>query len=173
MNRFHKKILAAGLLAGLGLGAIAQTAAPQAPAGQQFAHHGEHGPMDPARMQEMRARMEQHRQERLEFFKFKLKITPAQEGAWNAWTASMKPPAQAMARPDRAEFERLSTPERIERLRALRATRQAEMDQRMDATKVFYASLNADQQRVFDAESLRFLSGHRGGHHGGFGGHRG
>lgn len=174
MNRIHKHILAAGLLAGLGFGAIAQPA-PQAPAdGQQFAHRGEHGQMNPQRMEEMRARMEQRRAERLEFFKFKLKVTPAQEGAWNAWTAAMKPPAQRMARPDRAEFERLSTPERIDRMRALRATRQAEMDRRMDATKVFYASLNPDQKRLFDAESLRFLGGRRGGHHGGgFGGHRG
>ena len=80
----------------------------------------------------------------------------------------MKPPANRMQRPDRAEFERMTTPERIDRMRAMRAARQAEMDKRMDATKTFYATLNPVQKRVFDLETAR--RGHRGGE--GFGGHR-
>jgi hypothetical protein len=173
----RKHLVAATLLAGLAASAaFAQTPPPAGqpgPAGQQFAHRGM---MDPARMQEHRARMEQRMAERMEFFKFKLKITPAQEGAWNAWTTAMKPPATPPQRPDRAELERLSTPERIDRIRALRAARQAEHDKRMDATKAFYATLNADQKKTFDAASLRMLQ-HRGGGRGGHGGrmdhHRG
>ena len=160
MKNFHKYLLTAGLLAGLGFSAIAQM--PQGGAG---------GPMDPARMQQRHARMEQRMQERLDYFKYKLKITPAQEGAWGAWTAAIKPSGNRMQRPDRAEIERLSTPERIDRMRALRATRQAEMDRRLDATKVFYATLNPDQKKLFDSESLRMLGGGRhGGEHGGRGG---
>ena len=36
------------------------------------------------------------------------------------------------------------------------------MDKRGDATKTFYATLTAEQKKVFDAESWR---GRRGGHH--------
>ena len=117
----------------------------------------------------MQARIAQHQAE----LKAKLKLTPAQEGAWTAFTASMQPPVHG-ARPDRAamkaEFDKLTTPERIDRMRALRAQRMAEMnaamDKRGDATKTFYAALNADQQKVFDSQRMgRGGKGH-GGHHG-------
>ena len=175
MNRLHKHLLTAGLLAGLAASALAQTPAPAGTPGraegQQFAHRA--GPMDPARMQEHRARMEQRMAERMEFFKFKLKVTPAQEGAWSAWTGAMKPAANRPPRPDRAEFQRLSTPERIDRMRAMRTARQAEMDKKMDATKAFYAVLNADQKKVFDDASLQMLQRHGGGRGGrGEGGER-
>ena len=177
MNRLQKHLLTAGLLAGLAASAFAQTPPAGTPGrgeGQQFAHRA--GPMDPARMQEHRARMEQRMAERMEFFKFKLKVTPAQEGAWNAWTSAIKPAANRPQRPDRAEFERLSTPERIDRMRAMRVSRQAEMDKKMDATKTFYAVLNADQKKVFDSESMQMLQRHGGGrgdHGGGERHHRG
>jgi len=40
-------------------------------------------------------------------------------------------------------------------MRALRATRLAEMDQRGDATKTFYAALTPPQQKAFDALTAR------------------
>lgn len=163
MKSLHKHLLAAGLLAGLGMGAIAQTTTP-APAAdgpaKVFAHRG-----DPAKMQERQARRQEMRQVRMErrlaALKLKLQIGAAQEGAWNAWTAAMKPAERQ--RTDRAEIVRLSTPERIDRMSALRAQRSAEMERRGQATKAFYATLNADQQKVFDGESLRFGKGKRGG----------
>jgi hypothetical protein len=36
------------------------------------------------------------------------------------------------------------------------------MDRRLDATKSFYATLDAEQKKVFDAESLRFAKRHHG-----------
>ena len=179
MKRLHHHLLAASLLAGLGLSAFAQPApaSAPAPAAQQFEHRGGHHAMDPARMQQRHARMEKRMQERLDYFKFKLKITPAQEGAWNAWSTAIKPSARPMQRPDRAEFKRLSTPERIDRMRDLRNARQAEMDKRMDATKAFYATLNAEQRQVFDQAGLRMVRGGHGKHGGQRGGwghhHRG
>ena len=97
--------------------------------------------------------------------KQKLGITTAQEGAWAGWTAAIQPPAD-WKRPDRAEFERLTTPERIDRMRALRTERMARMDQRAEATKTFYAALSAEQKKTFDQETAAFLQ--RGGrrHHG-------
>jgi hypothetical protein len=169
MKTLQKQLLAAGLACAFGLSAIAQTQAPQ-PAGrgapEMHAHRIPMGMMDPAKRQEMRQlRMER----RLAELKLRLAIAPAQEGAWNAWSTAMKPTARPQ-RPDRAEFERMTTPERIDRMRALRTQRQAEMDRRMDATKTFYAALNADQKKVFDGVSMRMMSrggkGRHGGHHG-------
>lgn len=166
-------LVLAGIMAAASMAAVAQTAAPAAPAAasaqsQPGPHAGHHGKNrhDPAKMQ---ARIAQHQAE----LKAKLKLTPAQEGAWTAFTASMQPPVHG-ARPDRAamkaEFDKLTTPERIDRMRALRTQRMAEMnaamDKRGDATKTFYAALNADQQKVFDSQRMgRGGKGH-GGHHG-------
>ena len=121
------------------------------------------GMMDPARRLEMRQlRMER----RLAALKLKLNIGGAQEGAFNTWATALKPTAR-LQRPDRAEFERMTTPERIDRMRALRGARITEMDRRMEATNVFYGALNADQRKVFDGESMQMLRGggkDRGGH---------
>jgi periplasmic protein CpxP/Spy len=153
MKNTSKQLIAAGLLAAFGFAAIAQTPPTAAPA--PTARGERHGKFDPAKMQEHMAR----RQAEL---KQKLQLTPAQETAWTAYTAVMKPPAR-MQRPDRAEFEKLTTPERIDRTRAMRATRIAEMDKRGDATKTFYAALTPEQKKVFDAETAR--GHHRGGRH--------
>ena len=152
-------LLLAGIMATAALAATAQTVAPAAattaaapakPAG----HHGEPmGRHDPAQMQ---ARMAKHQAD----LKAKLKLTPAQEGAWTAFTGSMQPPAHG-ARPtpeQRAEFDKLSTPERIDKMRALRSQRMTEMnaamDKRGEATKTFYTALNADQKKVFDSQRM-------------------
>jgi protein CpxP len=158
MKTLHRHLLAAGLLATLGLGAIAQTAQPPAAPGRAAEMHAHRGAMDPAqRMERRQMRMER----RLADLKAKLQLAPAQEGAWTAWATAMMP--KAKTRPNREEIARLPTPERIDTMRALRAQRMAEQDKRGDATKQFYATLTADQKRVFDAETVR------GGKHGGRG----
>jgi hypothetical protein len=130
---------------------------------------GEHGPMHGDRAGHFRERMQERMARRLAVFKEQLRISPAQEAAWNAWTASLQPGARPQ-RPDPAEFARMTTPERIDRLRSLRAQRNAEMDRKAEATKAFYAQLAPGQRIVFDAETLKFAHGmhHRGGwgHHG-------
>jgi periplasmic protein CpxP/Spy len=113
-------------------------------------------------MEQMRVRMQERMARRLGELKQKLQVSGAQEGAWTTWTAALTP--TRLQRPDRAEMAALSTPERIDRMRALRAQRNAEMDKRLDATKTFYASLSAEQKKVFDAESMRFLRGGKRGH---------
>jgi hypothetical protein len=65
----------------------------------------------------------------------------------------------------RAELEKMTTPQRIDRMRQLHAERAAAMDKRGDATKTFYAQLSPPQQKAFDELSLKFLARHgRGGH---------
>jgi protein CpxP len=168
MKSLHRHLLTAGLLAGLGIAAVAQTQTPPvspatAGAPQSVQQGGRQA--DPARMEQRRARMEQRIAKRMGELKQKLQITAAQEGAWTAWTGAMKP--ATFQRPNRAEFASLATPERIDRMRVLRTARNAEMDRRFDATKTFYAALSAEQKKVFDAESMRLLrGGNKGGGHG-------
>ena len=177
MKTLHRYLLTAGLLAGLGVAAVAQTQTAPAPVDGRAGHsmmQGEHGRMDPARMERMRARMEERMAKRLGEFKQKLQISRGQDGAWETWTAALKP--TQFQRPDRATFQRMTTPERIDRMKALRAQRGAEMDKRLDATKTFYAQLTPEQQKVFDQDGLRLLNrmgGKRGHGHGHFGGHHG
>jgi periplasmic protein CpxP/Spy len=180
MKLSNKHMLLAGLMATLGFAAVAQNAAPAAPpagqAGMQGMHQG-----DTAKMQEQ---MQGHRQERaarrLATLKTKLKITAAQEGAWTTFSTAMKPPANGMGgmgmRHDpalRAEMDKLTTPERIDKMRALRQQRMtamnAEMDKRANATKAFYGVLSSEQKAVFDAVAMQ--GGH--GRHGGRGEHDG
>ncbi|MDB5749760.1 MAG: hypothetical protein JWP65_181 [Ramlibacter sp.] len=171
VKSLHKTLLGAGLLAGLGLTAVAQTAVPAAtaPQAQAQAQRG-----DPASMEQRHAKHREMRQLRAErrmaALKLKLQISAAQEGDWAAWTTAMKPAERQ--RHDRAEFARLTTPERIDRMRALHAARGAEMDKRGNATKTLYSALNADQKKVFDGESLRLgkrdnrgKGGQHGHHH--------
>ena len=150
-----KSLVAAGLLATIGMAASAQGAAPTTTAADKPAHHAMHQ-RDPAKMQERIAK-------RQAALKAKLAITAEQESAWQTFTASMQPPARTGTRMSREEFAKLTTPERIDRMRAHRAERQAAMDQRAEATKTFYAALTPDQQKVFDANTMR--PRHGGGHH--------
>jgi periplasmic protein CpxP/Spy len=170
MKSLHRHLLTAGVLAGLGLAAIAQTqTTPTQPPGQDAPRmmQGEHGATDPARIERRRARMEERMARRLGELKQKLQISRGQEGAWESWTGAIKPAPMQLQRPDRAAFAAMTTPERIDRIKARRAQRNAEMDKRLDATKAFYAQLTPEQQKVFDQEGLRFargMGGKRGGH---------
>ncbi|HUR88947.1 MAG TPA: Spy/CpxP family protein refolding chaperone [Ramlibacter sp.] len=157
-----KSIAAAAVLAACGLAAQAQTpAAPPMHDGKMHEQMHEH----------MQKRMQERSQRRMDSFKRILQITPNQDGAWNTWTAAMRPSHAAMQQRHHAreEFARMSTPERIDRMRQMRAQRNAEMDRRADATKALYAQLTPPQQKAFDEVSMKFLHrarGHRGGHHG-------
>jgi hypothetical protein len=110
-------------------------------------------------------RMQEHRAKRLAALKEKLKLNAGQEGAWSTFTAASQPPAGARPpRMDRAEFAKLTTPERLERMQARQAERSAMFAKRADATKTFYATLTPEQQKTFDAETAHF--GGPRGHHG-------
>lgn len=62
-------------------------------------------------------------------------------------------------RTDYAELAKLPTPERIDKMKALRTEHMnamnAAMDKHADATKAFYATLTPEQQKVFDANTMR------------------
>ena len=107
---------------------------------------------------DMRARMQEHMGQRAADIKAKLKLSAEQEGAWAAYIAAMKPPAN-IQRPDRAEIDKLTTPERLDKMRELRKQRDAEMDKREAATRTFYATLTPEQKKIFDANTGRPFHG--------------
>lgn len=145
MKPFAKRsLVVAAILAGIA--GVSATAIAQG-MGQ---HHG----MDPQthtqRMEQMQKRHAEHQSQ----LKSALKITASQEAAWNAYVAGTapNPPAKApgMARED---WSKLTTPQRMEKMQAFHAERDAAMAKRMEAVKTFYAALTPEQQKVFDTQA--------------------
>ena len=165
-QRLAATAVAAAVLAGMAVPTLAQPGPGPAAAAEQGApqtprlERGER-PRQRALTPEQR---EQYLAQRAEAFKRKLQLTAEQEPAWNSFLQSMKPDANARkARLDLQGMDQLTTPERIDRMRALRAQRAAEMDRRGDAVKAFYATLTPAQQKTFDTEGARMYR-HWGDH---------
>lgn len=152
--QLRKHLMTCALLAALGVGVAATAQTPPAGASAPAAggHHG-HGKHDPAKRAE---RINQ----RLADLKQKLQITANQEAAWSSFSTAMQPPAQRQ-RLDREALSRMTTPDRIDQMRAVREQRNAEMDRRAEATKAFYGQLSAGQKTTFDGETARMFQ-HRG-----------
>ncbi len=145
MTAKHLRPLALGasilILAAAGGTAFAQNAPP--PPGAQRDHHdwrGQHG--DPA------ARAQRH----AEHLRAALQLTPAQEPALNAYIAAAKPPEgmREHHRGDRQQMAALTTPERLDRMKARMDEHRAMFERRAAATKRFYAQLSPSQQKAFD-----------------------
>lgn len=145
-----KQILNALLLAGLlsGVPALSQAQAQGTDAA------------GPVPNKERRERMQDHVAKRATDIKAKLKLTPEQEGAWTSYAAAMKPSPHAKW-PDRSEIDKLTTPQRLDKMRELRNQHDAEMDKRDAATRAFYATLSAEQKKTFDANTGRPFHNHR------------
>ena len=105
-----------------------------------------------------------------------LQLTAAQESAWKKYVEATRPAERKAPRMDREAFSKLTTPQRIDQAQSLRKERNAAIEQRENATKAFYASLNPVQQKAFDVAMPAHGHGkghgmHRGGprgegHHG-------
>ena len=103
--------------------------------------------------------MQAHFEKRQTELRDKLKLNANQQTAWNTFITKMKP-TEPMKRPDRAELDKLSAPERMEKMRDAMQEGEKRMSDRIAATKEFYAVLTPEQQKVFNDE-FRF-----GGRHG-------
>jgi periplasmic protein CpxP/Spy len=159
MKTYRKHLLAALSALTLGaaaLGAHAQTTDQAAPP----ARHGmQHQKMTP----EQRA---QFRAQRVARLHDELKITPAQENAWNAFVASMQPSARQPH--DRAAWAHLTAPDRMAKMIDMQKQRTAALEQRQGALNTFYSVLSADQKKTFDDKAAHFGHGrgmHRGWQH--------
>lgn len=153
MKSIRTTLIAASLLAGLSGLAFSQTTT-QAPATSPRAEH----------MDKMHAKMGERHAKHLAELKGKLNLQASQEGVWTSFTQSMHQPEHA-ARPDFASMEKMTTPERLDRMQAIKTERDAQMQKRIDGTKTFYAALNAEQKQVFDKESARAMGHVKGGMH--------
>ena len=161
-----------------GLGAYAQATPPTGTtsgpmAGAPHAH----------RMAEYGPRTAERHAQRLDALKAKLQLNASQQSAWNGFVNAVQERPTHLA-DHRAQYQAmtaLNTPERLERMKAMRTQHQAEMnatmDRRIEATRSLYASLTPEQQKVFDAETARMMQGlgrqgeHRHGGHGSHDGH--
>jgi len=156
---FTKRALMVSLIAGCGVlaaSSFAMTAGGTAGNEGCEAMHG----------QAAHARGEEARAKHLSELKEKLKLAPEQEAAWNAFTSASQPGARQMGvdrQAMRSEFEKLNTPQRLDKMLAMSELRRAKMLERTQATKAFYAQLSPEQQSVFDAGTMP--DRHRGHDH--------
>jgi hypothetical protein len=150
----NKRALMVGLIAGGSILAASSFAMPGGDPAGKGGCEARHG-------QEVHAKREAHRAERLSGLKEKLKLAPQQEAAWNAFASASQPamrPGDGQAM--RGEFAKLSTPQRLDKMMAMSEARRAKMAERAQAIKAFYAQLTPEQQSVFDAEAMPGRHGH-------------
>lgn len=164
MKRFQRTLTAAlaasALIGAFSISANAQTApAPVAAATHAAPHEGPR-----AKPVDMAQRHAQHS----EHLKTILQLQPNQQAAWDKYVQATTPTPRAKPAADGPDVRKLTTPERLDMAQKLRKERTAQAEQREQATRSFYASLNASQQKAFDAVSQR----HSGKHHGGPGSER-
>lgn len=152
---FTKRALVVGLIAGSGILAATSFASTVSDSDSKAGcetrhgqkHHGDHD----------RAKWAEERAKHLSGLKAKLDIKPEQEAAWKTFVASAHPGMQrasADRQAMRGEFQKLNTPQRLDKMQALSDTRRARMLERAEAIKAFYAKLSPQQQAVFDAEAM-------------------
>ena len=152
MNTLRKGLVIA--IATLGLGTIAVAAPDQGAQVPSKSWHsgasGQHGEKFAERMAKRQAALHD-----------KLALTPAQEGAWQLFTARMQAtvPTRSGARPAKA----LTAPERAERKAAFLQVAQQQAASRVQPIKEFYAVLSPEQQKIFDSQFQGRRDHH--GHH--------
>jgi len=165
MKRFQRTLtatIAAAALAGtFALSANAQPAQPavSAPAHTAAEQGPRHAKPDFAKFQA----------ERTERLKTLLQIQPNQQAAWDKYAKAITPEPRTKAPGERPDLRKLTTPERLDLAQKLRKERTAKAEQREQATRSFYSSLNTSQQKAFDELTAQ----HPGKHRGGPNGHRG
>ena len=154
-----KPLALAALLATSALTVLAQPAGGPPPEGKP----GMHQP-DPERRAHMQERMKDRAGQRAAELKASLKLSPEQEAGWNAYVQAMKP-AESRPMPKRDDDAKLSTPERLDQMRAMRQKHEAEFDKRDAATRSFYGTLNAEQKKTFDTRTARRMHDEEGRRH--------
>jgi hypothetical protein len=159
-NSFRSALLTSMIVtsAGFSLTALAQTPGPM---GMNPHHmqgmHGGHAMMNDPKREAHRAERHQKHLSELKVF---LQLQASQEAAWTAFETVMKPPMKRHMAAVPADMGKMSTPERIDKMMAIKAERDAEITKRMNASKTFYGALTPAQQKVFDTHTQKFLKRH-------------
>lgn len=140
------------LVLGAAGAANAQPAPPPPPGAWAGQHDGGRRHMDPA----------EHAQRKAEHLRAALQLTPAQEPALRAFVdaTSFKPGDREARRGEHERLAAMTTPERLDRMRARMDEHRARFEQHVAATKRFYAQLTPAQQKAFDALRPEHMRGH-------------
>ena len=154
MNALRKNILIGLTVLGMGSAVLPLHAAEQGRQGHAMTQE-----QRDAKRAEFRAKRAEHFAKRQAKVHDALKLNAAQEPAWAAYQAAIKPqPRTAAAHGDRADWKAMPAPQRMEKRLERSKQRIARMEARLAATKSLYAALSPEQQKLFDENS------HRGGH---------
>ncbi len=154
MNTLRKHVLIALTVLGMGGAAFAvqaQTAAPE----------GRHG--HAATQEQRMAKWGEHFAKRQAKLHDALQLSAAQEPAWAAYQAAIKPAAMGM-HGDRAAWASMPAPARMEKMIAMAKQHTAAMESHLAALNTFYAQLTPAQKKVFDENTRGGRGHHRGGH---------
>lgn len=151
-------VATAALLGSFAFSAHAQPAPAQGPAAapaHTAPHHGPRGKtMDFAKFQA----------DRTERMKTLLQIQPNQQAAWDQYAKAITPQPRAKTAGERPDLRKLTTPERLDLAQQLRKERTAKAEQRDQATRTFYTSLSASQQKAFDELTAQRHGPRKAGH---------
>jgi hypothetical protein len=143
MNRLYQSLLTTLIAAGISGAALAAPPAadnPGAPGGPMMGNREHH---------QMQGDRQEHFQRRQAELHDKLKLNASQEAAWKTYIAAIQPPATPQ-RPQPENWQKLSAPERVEKMLAMMQEREALMSKHLQAMKVFYATLSPLQKQIFD-----------------------
>ena len=144
MKSLRSFLITAGVLLGFSGLSFAQTT----PASDT--HHSECS-------EKMHLHMGQRHAQHLSALKSKLQLQSSQEQTWSTFEKAMQIPKEPMPHPDRAALEKMTTPERLDQMQAHKAQMDTRMQKHADATRSFYATLTAEQKKVFDTETAHAM----------------
>lgn len=156
MTTLRKQILIGLTALSLGSAAFAATADDSTTAGR----HGHR-----ANAEQNQAKFAEHFAKRQAKLHDLLKLTAAQEAGWTTYQAAIKPVAHEGAAGEHGAWAKLSAPERLSKGIERSKEHTARMEGHLAAVNAFYATLSAEQKKVFDDNTL---GGAHGPHHHGF-----
>lgn len=153
----HLSRWAAVAVIGTAIAAPAAWAQPsaEAVAPAQQASQPEHRPGHPHQRHKA-----EHSAQRLERMKNLLQLQPEQQAAWDTYVASVHQHSKKMEQAHKADWKNMNTLQRLDAKAQMRKEHLATAEQRDQATRAFYNSLNSTQQKAFD--SLPMGGKHRG-----------
>ena len=160
-SKFGKNVLIAGLIAGSSLLASTSFALPSSGVdkGDYVAKNGH----------QVQNQGESSYARHVTQLKAELKLQPNQEAAWNAFANTTQPGKHSVNKVDRQAkheaFKNMNTPQRLDKMVARSGQRHKHLVHRSETVKQFYAQLNPEQQKVFDAKGHRFGHGKHHHHH--------
>lgn len=99
------------------------------------------------------AKMGERMKERQQKLHEALKLNPEQEKAWSKYQES-HPFASPGERPDRAVMDKMTAPERADKMLEQSRLHQEAMSKHVSALKTFYDTLTAEQKKTFDEHSM-------------------